>query len=107
MPGRHVTARFYIDAEEFLAEHCFYVLASHANYIPGKSLTKCFLNAAAHSSTIVRSADICMCAMMILRKMKQATMHTSVHHEQCLLRLELRCTIAWHWIVLLQSLDAQ
>ena len=42
VPGRHVTARLYVDAEDFVAEHCFYVLASHANYIPGKSLTISF-----------------------------------------------------------------
>ncbi|KAK9865306.1 hypothetical protein WJX84_007965 [Apatococcus fuscideae] len=34
VPGRRVTARFYVDAEDFVAEHCFYVLASHADYIP-------------------------------------------------------------------------
>ena len=36
VPARHVTARFFVDAEEFVAEHCFYMLASHADFIPGK-----------------------------------------------------------------------
>lgn len=103
VPGRLVTARFYVDAEDFVAEHCFYVLASHANYIPGESLTVSFvfpdrfwMLQLIHTQPLrSQFAHICMPALTIPHTAESIFVHT-----QCLLMLKFRCNIAWHRIVL-------
>ena len=40
-PGRLVTAKFYVDAENLVAERTFYRSASHATYMPGQAKPIC------------------------------------------------------------------